>query len=99
MAGFLSPAPPEIRGSMSGVKLTGYAFSGPEAVGSVEVSSDDGITYQAMPLPLQPDPNVWLTWEITWRPPQQGFYVLGVRATSASGRKQDTPGVIAVEIK
>jgi DMSO/TMAO reductase YedYZ molybdopterin-dependent catalytic subunit len=98
MAGFLSPAPPEARGSMSGVVLTGYAFTGPEPVGKVELSTDDGTTYQSMPLPPQPDPNVWLTWEITWRPPQPGFYVLRVRATSASGRKQDIPGVIAVQV-
>jgi DMSO/TMAO reductase YedYZ molybdopterin-dependent catalytic subunit len=98
MAGFLSPAPPEARGSMSGVVLTGYAFTGPEPVGKVEFSTDDGSTYQSMPLPAQPDPNVWLTWEITWRPPQPGFYVLRVRAASASGRKQDIPGVIAVQV-
>ena len=98
MAGFLSPAPPETRASMSGVSLTGYAFSGPEPVGSVELSTDDGTTYRAMPLLPQVDPNVWLTWQITWRPPQRGFYVLRIRATSASGRKQDIPGVIAVEI-
>lgn len=65
MAGFLSPAPPEARGSMSGLVLTGYAFTGPEPVGKVELSTDDGTTYQSMPLPAQPDPNVWLTWEIT----------------------------------
>jgi DMSO/TMAO reductase YedYZ molybdopterin-dependent catalytic subunit len=98
MAGFLFPAAPETRGSLSGVTLTGYAFSGPEPVGSVELSTDDGTTYRSMPLPSQPDPNVWLTWQITWRPPQRGFYVLRVRAASASGRKQDVPGVIAVQI-
>ncbi len=98
MAGFLSPAPPEGRGSMSGIVLTGYAFSGPEPVGKVEFSTDDGTTYRSMPLPVQPDPNVWLTWEVTWRPPQPGFYVLRVRAASASGRKQDIPGVIAVQV-
>jgi hypothetical protein len=98
MAGFLSPAPPETRGSMSGVTLTGYAFSGPELVGSVELSTDDGATYRSMPLPPQPDPNVWLTWQITWRPPQRGFYVLRIRAMSAGGRKQDIPGVLAVQI-
>lgn len=73
MAGFLSPAPPEVRGSMSGVTLIGYAFSGPEAVGSVEFSTDDGTTYRSMPLPPQPDPNVWINWEVTWWPPQPGL--------------------------
>jgi DMSO/TMAO reductase YedYZ molybdopterin-dependent catalytic subunit len=98
MAGFLSPAPPEVRGALSGVTLTGYAFSGPEPVGTVELSTDDGTSYRSMPLPPQPDPNVWLTWEVTWWPPQPGFYVLRVRATSAGGRKQDIPGVIAVQV-
>jgi DMSO/TMAO reductase YedYZ molybdopterin-dependent catalytic subunit len=99
MAGFLSPAPPETRGSLSGVTLTGYAFSGPEPVGSVELSTDDGTTYQPMPVPHQPDPNVWLTFQIDWRPPERGFYVLRIKATSASGRRQDIPGVIAVAIE
>ena len=98
MAGFLSPSPPETAGALAGVALTGYAFTGPEPVGSVELSTDNGATYQPMPLPPQPDPNIWITWEVTWKPPGRGFYVLRVRATSASGRKQDTPGVIAVEV-
>ena len=51
-----------------------------------------------MPLPPQPDPNLWITWDVTWRPPQTGFYVLRVRATSTKGRKQDFPGTIAVEV-
>jgi DMSO/TMAO reductase YedYZ molybdopterin-dependent catalytic subunit len=99
MAGFLSPAPPAVRGTMAGVTLTGYAFTGAEAVGKVELSTDNGATYQSMPLPPQPDPDLWITWDVTWRPPEPGFYVLRVKATSASGRKQDVPGVIAVEVR
>jgi len=99
MAGFLSPSPPETLGSMSGVTLTGYAFTGPEPVGKVELSTDSGKTYQSMPLPPQPDPDVWITWDVTWRPPEPGFYVLRVKATSSTGRKQDFPGVIAVEVR
>ena len=99
MAGFLSPRPPTVAGTMAGVTLTGYAFTGPEPVGTVEVSIDNGATYRAMPLPPQPDPDVWITWDLTFRPPEPGFYVLRIKATSASGRKQDVPGVIAVEVR
>jgi hypothetical protein len=99
MAGFLFPSPPETIGALAGVTLNGYAFAGPERVGSVELSTDNGATYQRMPLPVQPDPYLWMTWEVTWRPPQRGFYVLRVRATSARGAKQDVPGVIAVEVR
>jgi DMSO/TMAO reductase YedYZ molybdopterin-dependent catalytic subunit len=98
MAGFLSPVPPTVQGTMNGVNLTGYAFAGPEPVGKVEVSTDNDQTYQSMPLPPQPDPNLWITWTITWQPPEPGFYVVRVKATSANGRKQDLPGVIAVEV-
>lgn len=97
MAGFISP--PTVRGAMAGVTLTGYAYAGAEPVGKVELSTDNGATYQAMPLPPQPDPDVWITWDVTWRPPEPGFYVLRVKATSGSGRKQDFPGVIAVEVR
>lgn len=96
MAGFISQ--PTVRGAMAGVTLTGYAFAGPEPVGKVELSTDNGNTYRPMPLPPQPDPNLWITWDVTWRPPEPGFYVLRVKAASASGRKQDFPGVVTVEV-
>jgi DMSO/TMAO reductase YedYZ molybdopterin-dependent catalytic subunit len=99
MAGFLSPSPPTAVGSMQGVTLTGYAFTGNENVGKVEISTDNATTWQSMPLPPQPDQDVWMTWELTFRPPEPGFYVVKARATSASGRKQDFPGVIAVDIR
>jgi DMSO/TMAO reductase YedYZ molybdopterin-dependent catalytic subunit len=98
MAGFLSKTR-TIEGSMSGVTLTGYHYTGAEAVGKVEVSTDNGVTYQPMPLAAQPDPDVWVTWELTFRPPEPGFYVLHIRATSASGRTQDFPGTVAVEVR
>ena len=99
MAGFLFPSPPEAIGSLAGVTLTGYAFAGPERVGAVELSIDDGATYQRMPLSAQGDPYLWITWEVTWLPPRRGFYVLRVRARSTSGRNQDVPHVIAVEVR
>lgn len=99
MAGFISPAPPETVGTLSGVALNGYAFAGPERIGRVELSTDGGATYQPMPLPRQPDPFIWMTWEVRWHPPRRGFYVLRVRATSVGGRRQDTPGVIAVDVR
>jgi DMSO/TMAO reductase YedYZ molybdopterin-dependent catalytic subunit len=98
MAGFLKPTPPTVRAPVSGVTLTGYAYTGAEKVGKVEVSTDNGTTWREMPLPEQPDPDVWITWDLTFVPPEKGFYVVKVRATSASGRKQDVPGVIAVEV-
>jgi DMSO/TMAO reductase YedYZ molybdopterin-dependent catalytic subunit len=98
MAGFIGPDAPTVVGSMAGVTLTGYAFAGTEKVGQVEVSTDNGTTFRAMPLPPQPDPDVWITWELTFKPPEPGFYVFKIRATSASGRKQDFPGTIAVEV-
>jgi DMSO/TMAO reductase YedYZ molybdopterin-dependent catalytic subunit len=98
MAGFLKPAPPTVRSTLSGVTLTGYTYTGAEKVGKVEVSTDNGSTWREMPLPPQPDPDVWITWDLTFVPPEKGFYVVKVRATSASGRKQDYPGVIGVEV-
>lgn len=98
MAGFLSPAAPAVAGTMDGVTLTGYAFAAPEKVGSIEISTDNGRTYRQMPALPQPDPDVWITWELTFRPPQPGFYVIRVKATSAGGDKQDFPGTIAVRV-
>ncbi|MDA8050538.1 MAG: molybdopterin-dependent oxidoreductase [Rhodospirillales bacterium] len=99
LAGFLLPSPPEVTGSLAGVELSGYAFAGPEPVASVEFSTDAGRTWRRMPLPAQPDPFLWITWQVHWKPPERGFYVLRVRATGAGGDHQATPGTLAVEVR
>lgn len=88
-----------IVGSLAGVTLVGCAFAGPENVTSVELSTDDGATYQRMPLAPQATPYVWKTWKVLWTPPSRGFYVLRVRATSgAVGQPESHPATPTVDV-
>ena len=77
---FLHPGPVELRGR---------AWSGHAPVRSVEVSTDDGATWQ----PAALDPPVgrwaWRGWRLPWTA-QPGQHVLAVRATDESGRTQPT---------
>jgi DMSO/TMAO reductase YedYZ molybdopterin-dependent catalytic subunit len=86
-------------GSLAGVTLVGFAFAGPEKVANVELSTDDGATYQRMPLGPQATPYVWKTWKVLWTPPARGFYVLRVRAaTGAGGPPQSHPPTPTVDV-
>ncbi len=67
--------------------LRGRAWSGWGAVTSVEVTLDGGRSWQAAELGPQPDPRAWLAWSLPWTA-VAGRYVIGARATDATGRTQ-----------
>jgi DMSO/TMAO reductase YedYZ molybdopterin-dependent catalytic subunit len=98
-AGFLSPPPPSASVSRPNVQISGYGFSGPEYVDTIEISTDNGQIYESLPFPAQSTPYVWTYWTVDWVPPQAGYYVLWVRATNKSGTKQDVPGVLFLEVR
>jgi DMSO/TMAO reductase YedYZ molybdopterin-dependent catalytic subunit len=98
-AGFLSPQPPSAVVSRPNVQLSGYGFSGPEYVDTIEISTDNGQNYETIPFPAQSTPSVWTYWTVDWMPPQAGYYVLWVRATNKSGTKQEVPGVLFLEVR
>ncbi len=99
-AGFLDPTPPA-GGVVSRprVALTGYAFAGPDRVATVELSTDNGATYQAVPFAAQASPYVWVYWRVAWQPPQAGYYVLRVRASGTGGVRQQVPGSLFLEVR
>ena len=67
--------------------LRGRAWSGWGPVTSVEVTLDGGRSWQAAELGPQPDPRAWLAWSLPWTA-VAGRYVVGARATDATGRTQ-----------
>jgi hypothetical protein len=69
------------------VRLTGRAWSGAGPIASVEISTDDGTTWQPARL-LDGDPSVWTRWTFDWQDPPSGDQVLMVRATDVEGRTQ-----------
>jgi DMSO/TMAO reductase YedYZ molybdopterin-dependent catalytic subunit len=98
-AGFLSPKPPSAVVSRPKVPLSGYGFAGPQYIDTIEISTDNGQTYESIPFPAQSTPHVWTYWTVDWEPPQAGYYVLWVRATDKSGTQQAGPGVLFLEVR
>lgn len=70
-------------------KVTGIAFCGNQAVGSVDLSVDGGETWRRARFTSSAQRHVWTTWEVDWRPSQDGEHILAVRVTDQDGRKQE----------
>lgn len=71
------------------VTLRGTAFAGNRGVGGVEVSVDDGATWQRAQLEYASSPLAWVLWRYDWRPDRSGEHPLLVRATDRAGTPQD----------
>ncbi len=83
--------------SLSGgpVTIAGTAFSGEAGVAKVEVSLDDGKTWQEAALTRGPQPftpYTWTEWRYEWTPPAEGKYTLAVRATDNESNTQEKRG-------
>ncbi|MGH7170010.1 MAG: molybdopterin-dependent oxidoreductase [Gemmataceae bacterium] len=69
-------------------RLFGVAWAGEEAVARVEVSLDEGRTWNAADLLGPRTPYCWTPWEYLWEIAEPGDYSLLTRAVSASGQVQ-----------
>jgi DMSO/TMAO reductase YedYZ molybdopterin-dependent catalytic subunit len=69
------------------VQIEGRAWSGWAPVSMVEVSIDDGDTWESADLEPAEASHGWARWTWTW-PSELGSYVLSCRATDSSGRTQ-----------
>ncbi|WP_319458861.1 sulfite oxidase [Micromonospora sp. RTP1Z1] len=68
--------------------VDGRAWSGHAPVTAVEVTTDGGASWAAARLDEPSGGDwAWRRWHFDW-PPEPGRYVLGARATDASGRRQ-----------
>ena len=74
-------APPE-------VMMGGMAFAGDRGVASVEISTDDGRTWQPAEVREALSPYTWVIWTSTWLPPSPGRYYVSVRAVDGNGEVQ-----------
>jgi sulfane dehydrogenase subunit SoxC len=68
--------------------IEGRAWSGQEAIESVEVSSDGGATWQPADLEPAAGAHAWRHWTFRWHPAAPGDYELCCRATDAAGNRQ-----------
>ncbi|QJD98353.1 sulfite oxidase [Mucilaginibacter robiniae] len=83
------PALQEVVAAGSIYRVTGAAWSGEQVVEQVEISTDDGQSWQPATLLEEPVRYAWQLWEFAWNvPPTPGAYQLRARATDAAGHSQ-----------
>jgi DMSO/TMAO reductase YedYZ molybdopterin-dependent catalytic subunit len=73
--------------------LQGIAFSGNGGIKKVEVSEDNGASWQEGRLAEDLGPYSFRTWQFPWTPNRPGKYQVAVRATDGSGNTQPDEGV------
>jgi DMSO/TMAO reductase YedYZ molybdopterin-dependent catalytic subunit len=73
----------------SNARVRGTAWTGVGEIKKVEISSDDGATWNEAKLLGESKPNAWRLWEFSWRTPDRpGKATLIARATDSKGRTQ-----------
>ena len=73
----------------SNVRVHGSAWTGDGEITKVEISSDDGATWNEAKLLGESKPNAWRLWEFNWKTPARaGKATLVARATDSNGRTQ-----------
>ena len=78
---------PNLAAGKSG-QLTGTAFAGARGIRGVEVSLDDGKTWQPCRLETPSQQHVWSLWSYQWKNPPAGRHNVQVRAIDNNGQLQ-----------
>ena len=73
----------------NGIAVRGIAFGGDRGISRVEVSFDDGKTWQDAKLDYPGTKLTWALWSYNWQPEDAGDYTLVVRATDGEGEVQE----------
>jgi DMSO/TMAO reductase YedYZ molybdopterin-dependent catalytic subunit len=68
--------------------VQGVAFSGDRGISKVEVSTDDGASWNEATLKPPLSPYTWVLWEYEWRNPPLGEATVQARATDGTGELQ-----------
>jgi DMSO/TMAO reductase YedYZ molybdopterin-dependent catalytic subunit len=68
--------------------VAGYAFAGNRGVSKVEVSFDNGKTWQQAELKSPLSIETWALWAYEWKPSSAGSYGIIARATDGTGQVQ-----------
>jgi len=70
------------------VTVQGVAWSGEASVSTVELSFDDGKTWEQARLVGEDEPYAWRQWQFLWKPAAGGAVTILCRATDAAGQVQ-----------
>jgi hypothetical protein len=69
-------------------RFRGIAFGGPNTISKVELTFDDGKTWNEALIEPPLSPYSWVVWNYDWRPPKAGRYRVAVRATDVKNQVQ-----------
>jgi DMSO/TMAO reductase YedYZ molybdopterin-dependent catalytic subunit len=86
-AEIIRPRPGDTLG-LGGNRVFGVAWAGEEAIARVEVSTDDGVTWNEATLIGPQARYSWTLWEYLWEADAPGDHTLLARAISAGGQVQ-----------
>jgi DMSO/TMAO reductase YedYZ molybdopterin-dependent catalytic subunit len=73
----------------NGIPVRGVAFGGDRGISRVEVSFDDGGTWEEAKIDYPGTKLTWALWSYDWRPTGADNYTLVVRATDGEGLVQE----------
>lgn len=85
---FVSPEPNNIVAVGTTTDVQGVAFDGGDGITKVELSTDDGKTWQPAKLDADLGKYSWRRWHFEFTPSQKGDYTFKVKATNAKGETQ-----------
>jgi DMSO/TMAO reductase YedYZ molybdopterin-dependent catalytic subunit len=71
------------------IQLKGVAFGGDRGISRVEISDDDGETWDEAKIDYPGTKLTWALWSYDWRPDEADDYTLVVRATDGEGAVQE----------
>lgn len=71
------------------IEVKGIAYGGDRGISRVELSVDDGKTWNEVRITYPGTKLTWALWSYDWRPADAGDYPLLVRATDGEGKVQE----------
>jgi DMSO/TMAO reductase YedYZ molybdopterin-dependent catalytic subunit len=75
-----------------GIGVNGVAFAGDRGISRVEVSFDDGDSWDEAQITYVGTKLTWVLWRYNWKPDEVADYVVVVRATDGEGELQEFEG-------
>ena len=70
------------------LRIGGVAFAGDRGIAKVEVSTDDGTSWELAELDAEISPLAWRLWQFDYTPSVSGDQFIQVRATDGAGETQ-----------
>jgi DMSO/TMAO reductase YedYZ molybdopterin-dependent catalytic subunit len=78
----------KLAGANKGIPMNGVAYGGDRGISRVEVSLDDGDSWEEARITYPGTKLTWALWEYDWKPDEADDYTLVVRATDGNGEVQ-----------